>query len=83
MIRLETRLECVGSSLRASVAYQDGAREFTGRRLRLAKRLSGVVEKLAGSIGKIARNTPGDRRRKTVRLAAGNAGCYRIAGVRS
>ncbi|RWW50017.1 hypothetical protein BHE74_00043758 [Ensete ventricosum] len=50
MIRLETRLECVGSSLRASVAYQDGAREFTGRRLRLAKRLSGVVEKLAGSL---------------------------------
>ncbi|RZS28882.1 hypothetical protein BHM03_00062538 [Ensete ventricosum] len=48
-MRLETRLECVESSSRALGAYQDGVREFTGRRLRLAERLSGVAKKLAGS----------------------------------
>ncbi|RWW18648.1 hypothetical protein GW17_00017350 [Ensete ventricosum] len=41
---LGTRLECVGSSSRVSGACQDGAREFAGRRPRLTKRLSGVVE---------------------------------------
>ncbi|RWV81582.1 hypothetical protein GW17_00056979 [Ensete ventricosum] len=34
-------------------------------------------------IGKIARNTLGDRKRKTVILAVGNAIGYQIAGVRS
>ncbi|RWW02380.1 hypothetical protein BHE74_00045186 [Ensete ventricosum] len=48
-MQLETRLECIGSLLRVSRACQDGTREFTERRLRLARRLSGVAEKLAGS----------------------------------
>ncbi|RWV90229.1 hypothetical protein BHE74_00032704 [Ensete ventricosum] len=105
-MRLGTRQECVGSSPRVSGVYQDGAREFAGRRSRLAERLSGVFEKLAGrltmtgamelqlddgprsslsiepgfrrcsgisskfarrfveGIGKLAGNTPGDRRKK-------------------
>ncbi|RWV85563.1 hypothetical protein GW17_00052637 [Ensete ventricosum] len=100
-MRLGTRQECVGSSLRVSGAYQDGTREFAERTPRLAGRLLGVAEKLARSwndlvidvlaimidfakgIGKIARNTPGDRRRKTVRLTAGEAGGCRFVGVRS
>ncbi|RRT61140.1 hypothetical protein B296_00022495 [Ensete ventricosum] len=46
-MRLRTRLECVRSSRRVSGAYQDGAREFAGRRLRLVGRLSRVAEWLA------------------------------------
>ncbi|RWW81493.1 hypothetical protein BHE74_00010101 [Ensete ventricosum] len=79
-MRLGTRLECIGSSLRVSGTCQDGAREFTGRRLRLIERLWGDIAK---GIGKIARNTPGDRQRKTVRLAVGNAGGCRITGFPS
>ncbi|RZR75907.1 hypothetical protein BHM03_00000489 [Ensete ventricosum] len=45
-MRLGTRLECIESSPRVSGAYQDDAREFTGRRPRLAGRLSVVVERL-------------------------------------
>ncbi|RWW37443.1 hypothetical protein BHE74_00057441 [Ensete ventricosum] len=82
-MRLGTHLEYVGSSLRVLGAYQDGARTFTERRPRLARRLSGVAERLARSIRKIARNTSGDRWRKTVRLATGNAGGCQIVGVRS
>ncbi|RWW61240.1 hypothetical protein BHE74_00031705 [Ensete ventricosum] len=48
-MRLETCLECVGSSPRVSGAYQDGIREFARRRPRLIGRLSGVAERLAGS----------------------------------
>ncbi|RWV82990.1 hypothetical protein GW17_00055466 [Ensete ventricosum] len=96
-MRLETRYEYIGSSSRVSGVYQDGAREFTRRRPRLARRLSGVAEKLAGNdgprsnlsigpgfggcsgilpkfarrfaegIGKLAGNTPGNRRKKTKR----------------
>ncbi|RWW50187.1 hypothetical protein BHE74_00043576 [Ensete ventricosum] len=44
MMQLGTRLECVRSSLRVSGACQDNAREFTGRRLRLTRRLSGAAE---------------------------------------
>ncbi|RZS22203.1 hypothetical protein BHM03_00054941 [Ensete ventricosum] len=72
--------------VKVSGACQDGAREFAKRRPRLAIRLSGVVKNLIGSwegIRKITRNTLGDRRRKTVRLATGNAGGCRIMGVRS
>ncbi|RWW49701.1 hypothetical protein BHE74_00044091 [Ensete ventricosum] len=47
-MRLGTHQECIGSLLRVSGAYQDGAREFTGRRLRLVERLSRVVERLGG-----------------------------------
>ncbi|RWW76302.1 hypothetical protein BHE74_00015617 [Ensete ventricosum] len=79
---LGTRLECVRSSPRVSGVCQDGAREFAGRRPRLAERLSRVAEKLAESIEKIARNTPEDHWRSTVRLAIGNVGGYRIARVR-
>ncbi|RRT47580.1 hypothetical protein B296_00040961 [Ensete ventricosum] len=49
-MRLGTRLECIGSSPRVSGACQDGIREFVGRRPRLAGRLSGVAERLAGSL---------------------------------
>ncbi|RZS21766.1 hypothetical protein BHM03_00054448, partial [Ensete ventricosum] len=93
-VRLGTRQECVKSLLRVSGACLDRAREFARRRLRLAGRLSGVAERLAGSwgglddvvgahrkfarrftegIGKLARNTSGDRRRKTVRLTVGDS----------
>ncbi|RWV92763.1 hypothetical protein GW17_00044828 [Ensete ventricosum] len=82
-MRLGTRQECVRSSLRVSGACQDDIREFAERRPRLIERLSGVAERLIGSIGKIARSTPRNRRRKTMRLAVGNAGGCRIAGVRS
>ncbi|RWW58182.1 hypothetical protein BHE74_00034983 [Ensete ventricosum] len=43
---------------------------------------SGVCWDFAEGIEKIARNTPGDRQRKTMRLAAGNARDYRITEVR-
>ncbi|RRT43451.1 hypothetical protein B296_00044329 [Ensete ventricosum] len=46
---LGIHLECVEGSPRVSGDCKDGAREFTGRRPRLARRLSGVAEKLAGS----------------------------------
>ncbi|RWV80154.1 hypothetical protein GW17_00058616 [Ensete ventricosum] len=49
MIELGTRFECIRSSPRVSGAYQDGTREFTERRYRLAGRLLTVIEKLTGS----------------------------------
>ncbi|RZS11015.1 hypothetical protein BHM03_00042309 [Ensete ventricosum] len=57
-MRLGTRLDIVGSSPRVSGACQDGAREFTGRRRSLVKRLSGVAERLAGSREVIANLSP-------------------------
>ncbi|RRT31895.1 hypothetical protein B296_00039578 [Ensete ventricosum] len=48
-MRLRTRLVCIERLSRVSGACQDGAREFTEKSLRLAKRLSGVAEKLTGS----------------------------------
>ncbi|RZS27234.1 hypothetical protein BHM03_00060674 [Ensete ventricosum] len=48
-MRLGTRLECVRSLPRVLGACQNGGKEFAGRRLRLARRLSGVVEKLVRS----------------------------------
>ncbi|RRT49264.1 hypothetical protein B296_00037298 [Ensete ventricosum] len=91
MMRLGTHLECVGSLSRVLGAYQDGAREFIEKRLRLARRLSRLAKRLTRvgkvlkwiCIEKIPRNTSGDCRRKTVRLAKGNARGYRIARVRS
>ncbi|RZS28555.1 hypothetical protein BHM03_00062162 [Ensete ventricosum] len=49
-MRLGTRLEYVGSSLRVSGACHDCTREFTGRRPRLIERLSGVAKRLVGSL---------------------------------
>ncbi|RWV89699.1 hypothetical protein GW17_00048137 [Ensete ventricosum] len=49
-MRLGTRQKCVRSSTRVSRVCQDGAREFTGRRLRLIGRLSGVAKRLTGSL---------------------------------
>ncbi|RWW68563.1 hypothetical protein BHE74_00023901 [Ensete ventricosum] len=46
---LGIHLECIEGSPRVSGDCKDGAREFTGRRPRLAGRLSGVAEKVAGS----------------------------------
>ncbi|RWV77382.1 hypothetical protein BHE74_00034992 [Ensete ventricosum] len=48
-MQLGTHLECIESSPRVSGVYQDGAREFAGRRLRLIGILSGVAERLVGS----------------------------------
>ncbi|RWW26823.1 hypothetical protein GW17_00008767 [Ensete ventricosum] len=48
-MRLGTRQECFGSSLRVSGACQDSATEFARRRSRLTIRLSMVAEKLTGS----------------------------------
>ncbi|RWW64148.1 hypothetical protein BHE74_00028629, partial [Ensete ventricosum] len=67
----------IGSSSKVSGAYQDGAREFVGKRPRLAGRFSGEAEKLVGTvrlefaegIRKLTKNTRGHRRRKTVKLA--------------
>ncbi|RRT45085.1 hypothetical protein B296_00054572, partial [Ensete ventricosum] len=118
-MRLGTYLECVKSSPRVSGACQDGTRVFVGRRSRLVRRLSGVVERLAGSweamelqpddgprsslsigpefrqcsgispkfarrfdegIGKLARNTPGDYRKKTIGLAARMSKAVKFTG---
>ncbi|RZS16266.1 hypothetical protein BHM03_00048222 [Ensete ventricosum] len=48
---------------------------------RCGENSSGVHYDFAEGIGKIARNTTGDRRRKTMRLTVGNAGSCRITGV--
>ncbi|RWW37723.1 hypothetical protein BHE74_00057123 [Ensete ventricosum] len=85
-MQLGTHQECVGSSLRVSGVCQDGAREFAGRRPRLTGRLSGVsgqgldnaegarwefARRFVEGIEKLTRNTPGDRRRKIMRLVIG------------
>ncbi|RZS23946.1 hypothetical protein BHM03_00056960 [Ensete ventricosum] len=80
-MQLRTSNECIWSLLGVSRACQDGVREFARRRPRLAGRLSRVAEKLAGSIKKITRNMPGDRQRKTLRLAAGEAGGCQFTGI--
>ncbi|RWV94209.1 hypothetical protein GW17_00043276 [Ensete ventricosum] len=41
------------------------------------------AKRFAEGIGKLVRNMPGDRRMKTIRLAAVESGGYRNAGVRS
>ncbi|RRT46480.1 hypothetical protein B296_00032961 [Ensete ventricosum] len=51
-MRLETRLECIGSSQTISVVCQDGAREFVGRRSRLVGRLSGGSRKACRELGR-------------------------------
>ncbi|RWW48663.1 hypothetical protein BHE74_00045242 [Ensete ventricosum] len=56
-IQLGTHQECVRNSPRVSGVYQDGVREFTERRPRLAERLSGVAERLAGSWEGPSRNS--------------------------
>ncbi|RZR88432.1 hypothetical protein BHM03_00016007 [Ensete ventricosum] len=48
-MRLGTHLECIRNLLRVSRACQDGAREFTGRRPTLVRRLSGVAKGLPGA----------------------------------
>ncbi|RWW63225.1 hypothetical protein BHE74_00029611 [Ensete ventricosum] len=80
-MRLGTRQECVGRSLRVSGVCQDDAREFARRRSRLVGRLSGVVEKLVWRIGKFAGNTPGDYRKKTGRLATRMLEATGLAGI--
>ncbi|RWW32347.1 hypothetical protein GW17_00002981 [Ensete ventricosum] len=96
-MRLETRQDYVGSSLRVSGVYQDGVREFARRRSRLAERLSRVAEKLTGSydslvmdvwrfvegIGKLAGTIPRDRRKKTVRLTTKMTEVAGLTRVRS
>ncbi|RRT38855.1 hypothetical protein B296_00053894 [Ensete ventricosum] len=49
-MRLGTCLECIRSLLRVSRACQDGAREFTGRRPTLVRRLLGVAKGLPGVV---------------------------------
>ncbi|RWW17806.1 hypothetical protein GW17_00018243 [Ensete ventricosum] len=67
-MRLETRQERVGSSLRVSGVCQDDAREFAKRRPRLTGRLSGVAKKLVGSRDDDA---VGSRRKFARRFAEG------------
>ncbi|RRT33478.1 hypothetical protein B296_00057618 [Ensete ventricosum] len=50
-MRLGTCHECIESLTRVSGVCQDSARESVRRRPRLVGRLSGVAEKLNGSIG--------------------------------
>ncbi|RWW11030.1 hypothetical protein GW17_00025389 [Ensete ventricosum] len=97
-MRLGTRQECIGSSLRVSGVCQDGAREFARRRPRLVRRLLRVVKKLTGSydglvmdfarrftegIGKLARNMSGDCRKKTIGLTARIPEATGLTGVKS
>ncbi|RRT57526.1 hypothetical protein B296_00034095 [Ensete ventricosum] len=55
-------------------------RELVGGDQEFVRKASGDFTE---GMRKITRNTPGDRRRMTVRLTAGNTGGCRIAGVRS
>ncbi|RWV99846.1 hypothetical protein GW17_00037230 [Ensete ventricosum] len=70
-MRLGTPQECVESSSRVSGACQDGAREFARTRLRLTGRLSGIAEKLTGSIGPGSDNAVGSRRKFARRFVEG------------
>ncbi|RZS27296.1 hypothetical protein BHM03_00060743 [Ensete ventricosum] len=72
-MRLGTRLECVGS-IGSLLGWRKGVRR---------KKTETCRKDFAEGIGKVTRNMSGDRQRKTVRLAAGNVGGCRIAGVRS
>ncbi|RRT46382.1 hypothetical protein B296_00033964 [Ensete ventricosum] len=60
---------------KSSLGISQGLDNAVGARRKFARRF-------AEEIGKLARNTPGDRQRKTVRLAAGDYEGCRNAGVR-
>ncbi|RRT67894.1 hypothetical protein B296_00005859 [Ensete ventricosum] len=83
-MRLETRLEGIGSPSRVLGACQDGVREFIGRRPRLTGRLSRVVERrFVEGIRKLVRNTSGDHQKKTKRLIARIPEAAELVGNRS
>ncbi|RRT73416.1 hypothetical protein B296_00001229 [Ensete ventricosum] len=93
--KTETRRKIIGGSRKACwESNHDGVSYISdmnpGSSLGIGPRIrrcggssSGVCLDFAEGIGKIARNTLGDRRRKTVRLAAGEVEGCRFAGVRS
>ncbi|RWV80327.1 hypothetical protein BHE74_00042117 [Ensete ventricosum] len=80
-MRLETRQECVWSSLRVSGVCQDGTRKFARRRPRLAGRLSGVAEKLAGRLTMIGamKLQPDDGPRLSLSIGPGFGQCSGIS----
>ncbi|RZR94242.1 hypothetical protein BHM03_00022902, partial [Ensete ventricosum] len=80
-MRLGTRYECVGSSPRVLGVYQDGAREFTRRRLRLPGRLSGVAKKLTGrlTMTEAMELQPDDGPRSSLSIGPGFGRCSEIS----
>ncbi|RWV96431.1 hypothetical protein GW17_00040863 [Ensete ventricosum] len=80
-MRLGALQECVGSSPRVSRVYQDGTREFAKRRLRLAERLSGVVEKFAWRITMtgVMKLQPDDGPRSNWSIGSGFGRCSGIS----
>ncbi|RRT60315.1 hypothetical protein B296_00026159 [Ensete ventricosum] len=66
---------------RVSRVYQDGAREFTRRRSRLARRLSGVAEKLTGSLTmtRAMKLQPDDGPGSSLSIGPGFGRCSRIS----
>ncbi|RZR89742.1 hypothetical protein BHM03_00017538 [Ensete ventricosum] len=70
----------VGNSLGVRWELTEGIGSLPGWRKRVRQKKTETRRKIVGGIGKIARNTLGDRRRKTVRLAAREAGGCRFAG---
>ncbi|RRT74407.1 hypothetical protein B296_00001422 [Ensete ventricosum] len=75
--------DAVGNSLGVRRELAEGIGSLSGWRKGVRRKKIETHRKIVGGIGKIARNTPGDRQRKTVRLVAGNVGGCRIVGVRS
>ncbi|RZS14428.1 hypothetical protein BHM03_00046126, partial [Ensete ventricosum] len=74
--------DAVGNSPGVHRELTEGIRNLPGWCKGVHRKKIETHRKIVGGIGKIARNTPGDRQRKTVRLAVGNAGGCRITGVR-
>ncbi|RRT52712.1 hypothetical protein B296_00015611 [Ensete ventricosum] len=88
--KIETHRKIIGGSLTMTVKKNYRSDMDPGSRLGIRPRIgqcdgssSRIRYNFTEGIEKIDRNTPGDRRRKTMRLAARNARGYRIAGVRS
>ncbi|RZS11855.1 hypothetical protein BHM03_00043221, partial [Ensete ventricosum] len=81
----------VRRELAKSIGSLPGWRKGVSRKkIETLRKIIGVAERLAESwedfakgIGKIARNTPGDRWRMIVRLTIGNVGGCRVVRVRS
>ncbi|RRT39597.1 hypothetical protein B296_00020539 [Ensete ventricosum] len=82
--KAETRqkiVECIQKGL--SGVLGQGLDDTVGARREFTRTLPKVSGRSLGTRREIARNTPGDRRRKTVRLVTGNARGCRITGVKS
>ncbi|RZS25923.1 hypothetical protein BHM03_00059200 [Ensete ventricosum] len=77
-MRLGTRHECIGSSLRVSGVCQDGARDSLEED---QDSLEDYRGRFAEGIGKLAGNMPRDRRKKTRRLTARMSEAAGLAGI--